>query len=81
MELLTQAVSFLNLCFTWRWASLVAQMAKKTLPEMQETQAQLLGREGPLEEVTETHSSIPAWRIPRAEKPGRLQSTGLQRVR
>ena len=50
MELLTQAVSFLNLCFTWRWASLVAQMVKKkkkNLPEMQEAQVQPLGREGP----------------------------------
>jgi len=27
-----------------------------------------------------THSSILAWRIPWMEKPGRLQSTGLQRV-
>jgi len=25
-----------------------------------------------------THSSILAWRIPWTEKPGRLQSTGLQ---
>ena len=28
-----------------------------------------------------THSSILAWRIPWTEEPGRLQSTGLQRVR
>ena len=28
-----------------------------------------------------THSSILAWRIPWAEEPGRLQPTGLQRVR
>ena len=28
-----------------------------------------------------TSSSILAWRIPWAEKPGRLQSTGLRRVR
>ena len=28
-----------------------------------------------------THSSILAWRIPRTEEPGRLQSTGSQRVR
>ena len=26
-----------------------------------------------------THSSIPAWRIPWTEEPGRLQSMGLQR--
>ena len=34
----------------------------------------------PLEEVIATHSSIVAWRIPRTEKPGRLLSTGSQRV-
>ena len=28
-----------------------------------------------------THSSILAWRLPRTEEPGRLQSMGLQRVR
>jgi len=28
-----------------------------------------------------THSSILAWRIPRTEEPGGLQSMGLQRVR
>ena len=27
-----------------------------------------------------THSSILAWKVPWAEEPGRLQSTGLQRV-
>ena len=27
-----------------------------------------------------THSSVLAWRIPRTEEPGGLQSTGLQRV-
>ena len=31
-----------------------------------------LGREDPLE-GTATHSSIPAWTIPRTEEPGRLQ--------
>ena len=28
-----------------------------------------------------THSSIPAWEIPRMEEPGGLQSMGSQRVR
>ena len=28
-----------------------------------------------------THSSILAWEIPWTEEPGKLQSTGLQRVR
>ena len=34
----------------------------------------------PLEEDMATHSSILAWEIPWTEKPGRLQSMGLQRV-
>ena len=34
-----------------------------------------------LEEEMATHSSILAWKIPRTEEPGRLQSMGLQRVR
>ena len=61
-------------------ASLVAQTVK-SLPAMQETQVRSLGWEEPLEEGMATHSGILAWRIPRTEDPGRLQSTGLQRVR
>ena len=37
--------------------------------------------EDPLETGMANHSSILAWRIPRTEEPGRLQSMGLQRVR
>ena len=36
--------------------------------------------EGPLEEEMVAHSSILAWRIPRMEEPGGLQSTGSHRV-
>ena len=39
-----------------------------------------LGQEDPLEEEMTTHSSIFAWRISWMEEPGRLQSTGSQRV-
>ena len=39
---------------------------------MQETQAQSLGGEDPLEKDMATHSSILAWTIPWAEKPIRL---------
>ena len=39
-----------------------------------------LGWEEPLEESKEIHSNIPAWRIPRTEEPGRLQSIGQQTV-
>ena len=59
--------------------SLVAQRLKR-LPPMRETWVQSLGWEDPLEKEMVTHSSILAWRIPWTEKPGRLQSTGLQRV-
>ena len=62
-----------------RRASLVAQMIKR-LPEMQENWVRSLGWEDPLEKEMATHSSVLAWRIPRTEEPGRLQSTGLQRV-
>ena len=48
---------------------------------MQETQFRSLGWEDPLEKGMATHSSILAWRIPRTEEPGRLQSMGPQRVR
>ena len=41
---------------------------------------QSLGREDPLEEGMETHSSILAWRIPWTEESGRLQSIGSHRV-
>ena len=43
-------------------------------------QVQSLGQEDLLEEGMATHSSILAWRISWTEKPGRLQSIGLQRV-
>ena len=46
----------------------------KNLTAMQETLVWSLGWEDPLEEGMATHSNIPAWRIPRIEEPGRLQS-------
>ena len=39
---------------------------------------QPLGQEDPLEKEMTTHSSILAWRIPRTEEPGGLQSMGSQ---
>ena len=39
------------------------------------------GQEDPLEEGMATHASILAWRIPRTEEPGGLQSVGSQKVR
>ena len=43
---------------------------------MWETWVQSLGQEDPLEKEMATHSSILAWRIPRTEEPGGLQSRG-----
>ena len=40
-----------------------------------------LGQEDPLKEGMATHSSVLAWRIPRTEEPGGLQSMGSHRVR
>ena len=47
---------------------------------MQEMQVQSLGWEDPLEKGMATCSSILAWRIPRTEEPGGLQSMESQRV-
>ena len=61
------------------WGSLVAQIVKN-LPAMWETWVQCLGWKDPLEKEMATHSSILAWRTPRTEEPGGLQSMGSQRV-
>ena len=52
----------------------------KNLPTMQETLVLFPGLQNSLEKGMATHSSILAWRIPRTEEPGRLQSIGSQRV-
>ena len=54
--------------------SLVVQTVKNlpAMQEMEETQAQSLGQEDPLEKEMATHSSILAWKIPLTEEPGRL---------
>ena len=54
---------------------LVAQMVKN-LPAMQETLVRSLGWEDPLEKGTAAHPRTLAWRIPRTEEPGGLQSMG-----
>ena len=59
--------------------SLVAQLLKN-LPARQETQVQSLGGEDLLEKEMATHFSILAWRIPRTEELGGLQSMGSQIV-
>ena len=67
-----------NLCFSGDFPD---ALMVKNLPAMQETQAPSLGQEDPLETGKATHSSIPAWRIPRTEEPGGQQSRRLKRVR
>ena len=57
----------------------MAQMVKH-LPAMWETWVRSLGWEGPLEKEMATHSSTLAWKIPWTEEPGRIQSTGSQRI-
>ena len=58
----------------------MAQMVKN-LPAVQETQVQSLGQEDPLEKGMARHSSILAWKIPWAEKPGGLyRSWGLKEL-
>ena len=57
----------------------MAQTVKR-LPTMRETWVRSLHREDPLEKEMATHSSTLAWKIPRMEDPGRLQSLGSQRV-
>ena len=52
----------------------------KCLSTMWETWVRPLGQEESLEKEMATHSSTLAWRIPRMEEPGGLQSMGLQRV-
>ena len=57
----------------------MAQMIKN-LPAMWETPVLSLGRGAPLQEGMATPSSILAWRIPRTEEPGGLESRGSQRL-
>ena len=53
----------------------------KCLSAMLETCVPSLSREDPLEKEMAPHSSTLAWKIQWTEEPGRLQSTGSQRVR
>ena len=66
-------------CLGLSWTSPVTQTVKN-LPAMQETRVWSLSWEDRLEKEIATLSSIIAWRIPCAEKPGGLQSMGSQRV-
>ena len=52
----------------------------KNLPAMKETRGLSLGWEDPREKGMAINSRILAWKIPRTEETGRLQSLGLKRV-
>ena len=52
----------------------------KCLFAMRETQVGSLGWEELLKKEMATHSSTLAWKIPRIEEPGGLQSMGSQRA-
>ena len=64
----------------YSWASLVAQVAKN-LPARRETWVRSLGWEDPLEEGMQLTPVLLPGESPWSEKPGGLQSKGLQRVR
>ena len=53
----------------------------KHLSTTRENRVLSLGWEDPLEKEMAIHCRTIAWKIPRTEEPGRLQSMGSQRVR
>ena len=65
--------------FVLSWASLVAHTVK-CLSTMWETWVRALAWEHSLEKEMAIYSSTLAWKIPRMEESGRLQSVGLLRV-
>ena len=67
-----------NASYSFLMSSLVARLVK-SLPAMQETRIQSLGREDSLEKKMATHSGILAWEIPWTEDPGEVQYIGLQK--
>ena len=79
-----EGLSFPLPAFISQWkdghrAFLVAQTVKN-LPTVQKTQVRSLSQADPLEKEMATHASILAWRVPWTEEPGKLWSTGSQRV-
>ena len=54
-------------------------LSGKESPALQEMWVRSLGWEDPLEKEMATHSNILAWEISWTEKPGGLQSMGLQK--
>ena len=50
------------------------------MQKTQETGAQSVGQEDPLEEEMATHFSVLAWRIPQTEESGGLRLWGHKRI-
>ena len=71
----------LRSCTVSIWVSQVALVVKTppAVQELQEKRVQFLGLEDPLGEGMATRSSILAWRIPRTQEHGGLQSIRSQR--
>ena len=67
-----------KLLFSWTWC-FSGDSVVRNLPAEQETWAQSLGWEDPLEKEMATHSSSLAWEILWTEEPGGLQSMGSQK--
>ena len=65
---------------SWQYLDFPVAQTVKNLPVMKEIRVWSLGLEDPLEKGMAIHSSILAWRIPWAEKPGGQQSMRLKRV-
>ena len=64
----------------WKfWAPHVVLMVKNPPANAGDT-GLIPGQEDPLEKEKATHSSTLAWKIPRAEEPGGLQSMGPQEL-
>ena len=74
-------VNWYSHCVNWGFLSGLVGETPPATQELQETQVGSLGHEDPLEEGMAIHSSILAYRMPRTEESGRLQSIGSQRVR
>ena len=67
-------------CSEWASQAVPAVKNPPTNAGDTETWVRSLDQDDTMEEETTTHSSILAWRTPRTEEPGGLQSIGWQRV-
>ena len=77
-----QKKSQLEFLVGWSWGGhrFPGGSDSKASAAVRETWVRSLSQEDFLEKEMATHSSIPAWKIPWTEEPGRLQSMRSQRV-